>query len=74
MQRLMQQEGPRTEPHGNNPTSQPISNRYNKLLEFRVTHTKQGTALRSNRYKFAIFDDDFRAWTVSNALICEVLR
>jgi len=29
----------------------PISNRYNKLLETRVTHTKQTTAPRSNRYK-----------------------
>jgi len=28
-----------------------ISNRYNKLLEFRVTDTKQTTAPHSNRYK-----------------------
>jgi hypothetical protein len=29
----------------------PISNRYNKLLEFPVTYTKHTLALRSNRYK-----------------------
>ncbi|HEV2182564.1 MAG TPA: hypothetical protein VGR39_02680, partial [Candidatus Acidoferrales bacterium] len=30
------------------------SNRYNKLLEFLVTYTKQRTALISNRYKIAL--------------------
>ena len=33
------------------PQPSPISNRYNKLLETPVTHTKQTTAPRSNRYK-----------------------
>jgi len=34
------------------PTSR-TSNRYNKLLEIRVSHTKQKTAQLSNRYKIA---------------------
>jgi len=29
----------------------PISNRYNKLLDFRVTYTKHRTGANSNRYK-----------------------
>jgi len=31
-----------------------ISNRYTKLLEFRVTYTQQTTGLHSNRYKCAL--------------------
>ena len=31
-----------------------ISNRYTKLLEFRVTYTKQMTGVHSNRYKYAL--------------------
>src|SRR5579859_4115799 len=37
------------------PLTSRISNRYNKLLESRVTHTKQTIAPRSNRYRFAFF-------------------
>jgi len=37
------------------PLTSRTSNRYNKLLESPVTRTKQTIALRSNRYRFAIF-------------------
>jgi tetratricopeptide (TPR) repeat protein len=37
------------------PLTSRTSNRYSKLLELRVTHTKQTIAPRSNRYKFALF-------------------
>ena len=36
-----------------------ISNRYNKLLELRVTHTKQTTVPHSNRYKTPLFPVPF---------------
>jgi len=46
--------GPRTDFPSHTPDSEPetpISNRYNKLLEFRVTYTKQTIGPHSNRYK-----------------------
>src|SRR5487761_394249 len=46
--------GPRRESPSHTPDSgpkTPISNRYNKLLEFGVTYTKQTTEPISNRYK-----------------------
>src|SRR5579864_9195534 len=52
------QNGPRvTSPNSKSQASpiSAISNRYNKLLEFRVTNTKQTTGLSSNRYKNAAF-------------------
>ncbi len=48
------QNGPRAIPPNLTPQVSPIppiSNRYNKLLEFRVTYTKQRTGANSNRYK-----------------------
>jgi len=41
------------------PQPSPISNRYNKLLESPVTHTKQTTAPRSNRYKIRFSPQPF---------------
>jgi len=51
MQEATQHKGPRTEPQSPAFASNPISNRYTKLLESPVTHTKQTTAPSSNRYK-----------------------
>ena len=50
-QQGLQKNGPQTETLNPDRPSTPISNRYRKLLEPLVTHTKQTTASRSNRYK-----------------------
>src|SRR5208282_6920710 len=39
-------------PPAQNPSCHRISNRYTKLLEIALTHSKQTTATQSNRYKF----------------------
>ena len=41
-------------PHSNRKPTSCISNRYNELLEFGVTYTKQTTGLHSNRYRYAL--------------------
>jgi len=58
MQEARQHSGPWTHLPSHTPDSepnQPISNRYNKLLESPVTHTKQKIAPYSNRYKNRFF-------------------
>ena len=42
-------------------TKSPLSNRYNKLLEFSVSYTKKTIAPHSNRYKMALSRNRFRA-------------
>ena len=57
MQAAAQQECPQIEFPIHTPSLEPvsaISNRYNKLLEFPVTYTKQKVALISNRHKMPL--------------------
>ena len=57
MQATAQHECPRMKSPDDTPNLEPvsaISNRYSKLLELPVTHTKHRTALISNRYKMAL--------------------
>ncbi|HKV29230.1 MAG TPA: hypothetical protein VJN90_13240 [Candidatus Acidoferrales bacterium] len=51
-----------------------ISNRYNKLLEFPLTCTKQTVALSSNRYKIALVAQRFLAQIARNAQASAVVQ
>lgn len=57
MQAAAQRIGLRANRHIPHPNQWPISwtsNRYNELLEFGLTYTKQTTGVYSNRYKYAL--------------------